>query len=305
MKSQAMSVFCLTVALVGVASARPEQAWRAGSDAEAAAANAAAGQHDSPPPQRAPQRGPQPAQQPPQQPAQQPPQQPPQYAPRPIPQRSAAPPPAPPPAQPAAAQPPRFGVSPGAPRGDSDPARGRWSSGGQPPGAAPRQDLRRDDGRLDQARREEAWRAQQAQRNGDRRDGDRRADEPRGGYRPGQPGWTGGRGAPAAHRDYSWRDYDRYRAQNFRFDGGRYIGRSRYRMGDYYWPRGYSNDIWLIGAWLPAAFFLDTRYQLVEYWRFGLYEPPFGTHWIRVGADALLVDDFNGEVLDAIYDLFW
>jgi len=298
MKAKVMSALCLTVALVGVAAARPEQAWRAGSDAEAAAANAAAGQKDSPPPPHAPQRGPQPAQQPP--------QQPPQHAPRPVPQQSAAP----PPAQPPAAQPPRFGVPPGVPpgaaRGDSDPARGRWSTGGQPPGTAPRLDLRRDDGRLDQARREEAWRAQQAQRGVDRR-----ADDPRGGYRagqpgqPGQPGWTGGRGAPPAHRDYSWRDYDRYRAQNFRFDNGRYLARSRYRMGDYYWPRGYSNDVWLIGAWLPAAFFLDTRYQLVEYWRYGLYEPPFGTHWIRVGADALLVDDFNGEVLDAIYDLFW
>ena len=105
-------------------------------------------------------------------------------------------------------------------------------------------------------------------------------------------------------RVYQWRDYDRFRLQNFRFQDGRYFGRTRYRAGPYLWPRGFGVHLWLVGEWLPTAFYLDNQYQL-DYWRFGLYEPPLGCRWVRVGNDALLVDDFNGEVLDAIYDLFW
>lgn len=103
---------------------------------------------------------------------------------------------------------------------------------------------------------------------------------------------------------YRWNDYDRFRAEHFRFDGGRYVGRTRYRLGSYVWPRGFGVHVWLAGDWLPPAFFLDGRYAL-EYWRYGLYPPPPACRWVRVGDDALLVDNFNGEVLDVIYRLFW
>lgn len=191
----------------------------------------------------------------------------------------AAPPQPPAPPLPApSAQPPRLGAPGNAAPNVSDPGRGHWNTGGARPGEAPR----------------DAWRRGNDARNSGRgfdRD-DRRA-------------WNGERGAPPARRDYQWRDYDRYRAQNFRFDGSRYYGRSRFRAGDFYWPRGYARNVWIVGAWLPSVFFLDARYQLIEYWRFGLYDPPVGCHWIRVGYDAVLVDDFNGEILDEVYDLFW
>lgn len=105
-------------------------------------------------------------------------------------------------------------------------------------------------------------------------------------------------------RAYQWRDYDRFRTQHFRLENGRYFGRTRYQVGPYLWPRGFGVRLWLVGDWLPTPFYADNQY-LIDYWRFGLYEPPPGCRWVRVGSDALLVDDFNGEVLDGVYNLFW
>lgn len=195
---------------------------------------------------------------------------------------------------------PRFGVPPaGAAGGErpadrpSDPARGHWST----QGIGERRD---DDARRREERRDEGWRNDG--RRVDPRDNDwRRNADPRWQQRD---DWQRNRMAEPPRRSYQWRDYDRWRAQNFRFDGGRYYGRSRYRVGAYLWPRGYGMRLWLVGEWLPSAFFLDSRYAL-DYWRFGLYRPPVGCRWVRVSNDALLVDNFNGEVLDAVYDLFW
>lgn len=287
MKARAVTVFCLGLVLAGAVLARPAQEEdRTHGDGD-----------------RGAESQPRPA------PSQPGPRQQGGFTPR---ESRQAPPAAPaqlpaPPAPPAAPafQPPRLGVPQNSAPGGSDPARGHWSTGG-----ARRDDARRDESRRDEARREEAWRANEAQRGLERRAGesrdfnrvpDRDGDRDRSGYRA--P--NAGRGAPLARRDYQWRDFDRYRAENFRFDGARYHGRSRFRIGDYYWPRGYARNIWIIGTWLPSVFFLDARYQLVEYWRFGLYDPPVGCHWIRIGYDALLVDDFTGEVLDEVYDLFW
>lgn len=199
---------------------------------------------------------------------------------------------------------PRFGVDrpgaqPGAPRGErpaqrpSDPSQGRWSTVQPGQGGndrnwsdrnAPRRDeprgadnRRNDDVHLDERRDDRSW-----QRND----------------------WQRSRVTEPPRRVYQWRDYDRYRLQHFRFDDGRYFGRSRYHAGAFLWPRGFGVRLWLIGEWLPSTFFLDSRYML-DYWRFGLYQPPAGCRWVRVGDDALLVDDFNGEVLDVVYSLFW
>lgn len=174
----------------------------------------------------------------------------------------------------------------------SDPSQGHWStqssaSRGTDNSAREtgRNDSRRDDTRRDDARRAD-----------ERRDDDRSAWS--------RYDWQRSERSESLRRSYQWRDYDRYRADHFRFDSGRYFGRSRYYGGAYVWPRGFAVRIWLIGEWLPSVFMFDSRY-LLDYRRFGLYEPPLGCRWVRVGDDALLVDSFNGEVLDAIYALFW
>jgi Ni/Co efflux regulator RcnB len=105
------------------------------------------------------------------------------------------------------------------------------------------------------------------------------------------------------HHEQGW--YDRYRADHFRFYGGRYFAWSRYFIGYYYVPSGYMPRVWIVGEWLPSAYMVDGQYVLEDYWRFDLYDPPIGCRWIRVGSDALLVDIETGEIIDAVYNVFW
>jgi Ni/Co efflux regulator RcnB len=124
----------------------------------------------------------------------------------------------------------------------------------------------------------------------------------RGDYRGGDRGeWRDARGRDWNH-DRGW--YDRYRAEHYRYDGGRYRARQQFYLGYYNFPRGYSSRLWLTGQWLPYAFYDDSRYHIDAWWQFDLYDPPFGADWIRVGSDALLVDIETGEILDVIYALY-
>ena len=138
------------------------------------------------------------------------------------------------------------------------------------------------------------------------------------GSRPENPNWQAerARGQVANQqrqsrdgRSRDWRAdrgwFDRYRVEHFRYRDGRYFARQRYALGAYSYPRGYATRLWLAGDWLPSAFYFDGRYALNNYWFYDLYEPPLDCYWIRVGNDALLVDEVSGEVLDVVYDLFW
>jgi len=157
--------------------------------------------------------------------------------------------------------------------------------------APPRTDNWRGDGNRYDGNRNDDWR-----NDGSRRDFDRDGD--RDGRRH---SWSTERG-----RNYYDRSrYDSFRSRYFRNDGGRWYARTRYHLGAFYWPRGYGARLWFIGEWLPSAFFYNDSYYLYSYWSYGLYAPPFGCRWIRVGDDALLVDEYSGEILDVIYNLFW
>ena len=70
-------------------------------------------------------------------------------------------------------------------------------------------------------------------------------------------------------------------------------------------PRGYAPRYWARGQWLPSAYYVERRWHIVDYWRYGLYDPPYAAGWVRVGDDALLVDLRSGEVLDGVGELFW
>lgn len=115
-------------------------------------------------------------------------------------------------------------------------------------------------------------------------------------------GWRDERGRDW-HYSRDW--YDRYRADHFRYDRGRYLARQRFSIGVYFVPQGYAPRYWQRGQWLPTSYYGERRYHLVDYWRFDLYDPPFGARWVRVGSDALLVDYGSGEVLDVVFELFW
>jgi Ni/Co efflux regulator RcnB len=104
--------------------------------------------------------------------------------------------------------------------------------------------------------------------------------------------------------DNAW--YDQYRAQHYRVDRGRFFARQRFSLGAWYPPPGYyGTRVWIVGDWLPRPYYDDRRYYIDDYPRFDLYDPPGGCAWVRSGNDAVLIDLDSGEVIDAVYDLFW
>ena len=76
-----------------------------------------------------------------------------------------------------------------------------------------------------------------------------------------------------------------------------------YKVGPYQRPSGWVNRHWGYGDHLPRGYFAS-QYLLADYWLFGLEVPPVGFEWVRVGADALLIDTSSGEVLQAEYGVF-
>lgn len=141
-----------------------------------------------------------------------------------------------------------------------------------------RQDQRQDQRQEWRDDRRQDWRE-------DRRD-ERRDD--RSNYRA---GYQDGRQADA------WRDSDR-RNHDWRWDGARYRGPT------YVYPRGYGYQAWGVGRRVPNVYF-SNRYFIGNpgYYRL---PPAFpGTRWVRVGADALLIDLRAGVVVRAVRGLYW
>lgn len=60
---------------------------------------------------------------------------------------------------------------------------------------------------------------------------------------------------------------------------------------------------WSFGDYLPGGWY-STSYYL-DWFRYGLPNPPIGCEWVRVGDNAILVDVWSGQVLSVYYDLFW
>jgi Ni/Co efflux regulator RcnB len=141
------------------------------------------------------------------------------------------------------------------------------------------------------------------------------------GARPSGQAFSGGRGgvqsAPAAPQAFSGRPSGQaYNGQAYNGGGGRggvqtgsrqgreWRAPQRFRGASYSFPRGYGYQAWGFGQYLPGSFFISD-YVLYNYWAYGLEPPPPGFEWIRVGPDALLVQDGSGYILDAVRDLFY
>ena len=142
-------------------------------------------------------------------------------------------------------------------------------------------------------------------RDGDRHDRDRRDGDHRDGERQ--------------DRDHRW-DGDHDRGDDRRWDRhddrgrphwqqGRYppIYRSqnRYRYQGYYRPQvGFYSHNWGFGEFLPRGWY-GPDYRLGDWWSYSLPYPPLGYDWVRVGDDALLIDQFTGRVVQVVRSLFW
>ena len=115
------------------------------------------------------------------------------------------------------------------------------------------------------------------------------------------------RDARIAHRDRrdgsywtsSWRNDHRY---DWRHHRDRH--RSIFRIGFYYDPFGYSYNRFGIGSYMYPSYY-RSNYWISDPWQYRL-PPAYGPYrWVRYHNDALLIDTWNGEVVDVIYGFFW
>ena len=80
--------------------------------------------------------------------------------------------------------------------------------------------------------------------------------------------------------------------------------RSTFHVGFYYDPFGYNYRQFEVGYRLTPAYF-GQQYWISDPWDYQLPPPPPGAVWVRYWNDALLVDMYSGEVVDAIRNFFW
>ena len=118
---------------------------------------------------------------------------------------------------------------------------------------------------------------------------------------------------PDQNRDFREnRGFDNGRGNNG-FNNGRrdfrqfnrvYNAPRRFRAPAYRPPQGFFARRWTFGERLPPSFWVRD-YWLLDYFDFGLPPPPPGTLWVRVGSDALLIDRFDGEIVEVVYNVFY
>ena len=78
----------------------------------------------------------------------------------------------------------------------------------------------------------------------------------------------------------------------------------RYRIGVYHGPRGYHYRRWSYGERLPSIYYARP-FWLFNVIAYGLFTPPPGLIWVRYGDDALLIDQYTGEIVQVRYNVFY
>jgi len=113
---------------------------------------------------------------------------------------------------------------------------------------------------------------------------------------------------------------DNFHGRNNDFHGGNNNGHSRnfdvhiyqrnfvaprhFRVGEYRGPRDYHYRRWTYGEWLPQIYF-SRDYWLMDFEDYGLTPPPPDCVWVRYGPDALLIDEYSGEIIQVEYGVFY
>jgi len=77
-----------------------------------------------------------------------------------------------------------------------------------------------------------------------------------------------------------------------------------YSGGAYRGPSGYSYRRWSYGEMLPSIYW-GRDYWIDDYSDYGLGYPPPGCVWVRYGDDAVLIDQYSGEILEVVYGQFY
>jgi Ni/Co efflux regulator RcnB len=77
-----------------------------------------------------------------------------------------------------------------------------------------------------------------------------------------------------------------------------------FQAGAYRAPQGYAPRHWSYGQRLPNAYFAR-NYWITDFLDYALFAPPPGLVWVRVGDDALLIDEYSGEIIQVEYGVFY
>jgi Ni/Co efflux regulator RcnB len=78
----------------------------------------------------------------------------------------------------------------------------------------------------------------------------------------------------------------------------------RFHAPDYHRPAGWYAHRWSFGEILPPLFWTQD-YWIGDFGDYGLMPPPPGTVWVRDGYDALLIDQYSGEIIQVEYGVFY
>lgn len=78
----------------------------------------------------------------------------------------------------------------------------------------------------------------------------------------------------------------------------------RFHGNSYNAPQGYQYRHWSYGERLPRGYFVRS-YWLTSFMMYDLFAPPDGLVWVRVGNDALLIDEETGAIVQVRYDVFY
>lgn len=113
----------------------------------------------------------------------------------------------------------------------------------------------------------------------------------------------------SGQRPSGWQGYEHNRrAQGQHVDVHQYqrnfTSTRRYHIGSYHPPHGYYVHRWTYGETLPPAFWIQ-QYWIDSFWLYDLMAPPPGLVWVRVGDDAILVDEDTGAIVEVDYDVFY
>jgi hypothetical protein len=121
---------------------------------------------------------------------------------------------------------------------------------------------------------------------------------PREGTQP--PPRTGfARRTASMHWNTDWRHNHRYDWWSWRR-----THHSFFHLGLYYDPFGWRYQPYSIGWRLWPAYY-SSRYWISDPWYYRLPYAPPGYRWIRYYDDLILVDTWDGQVIDVIYNFFW
>jgi len=78
----------------------------------------------------------------------------------------------------------------------------------------------------------------------------------------------------------------------------------RAHLAPFVYPPGYRYQRWAGGMVLPPLF-LVPAYFYADWAALGLVAPEAGFQWVRYGPDLLLVNVTTGQVVDAVYGVFY